>query len=74
MAARLCANRASNEIIAKLDEVMFAMAEAAERADADGYSATDERLHELIMQGPATARWPITTACSSSSSTAACCR
>jgi len=51
MAARLCANRASNEIIALLDEVMFAMADAAERGDADGYSATDERLHELIMQG-----------------------
>jgi DNA-binding GntR family transcriptional regulator len=51
MAARLCANRASNEIVARLDEVMFAMADAAERGDAEGYSATDERLHELIMQG-----------------------
>ena len=51
MAARLCANRASNEIVALLDEVMVAMAEAVERCDADGYSATDERLHELIMQG-----------------------
>ena len=51
MAARLCANRASNEIIALLDEVMVAMADAVERGDADGYSATDERLHELIMQG-----------------------
>ena len=27
------------------------MADAVERGDADGYSATDERLHELIMQG-----------------------
>lgn len=51
MAARLCANRGSNEIVALLGEVMFAMADAAERGDADAYSATDERLHELIMQG-----------------------
>jgi len=51
MAARLCANRGSNEIVALLGEVMFAMADAAERGDAEGYSATDERLHELIMQG-----------------------
>jgi DNA-binding GntR family transcriptional regulator len=51
MAARLCASRASNEIIARLDEVLFALADAAASGDADGYSATDERLHELIMQG-----------------------
>lgn len=51
MAARLCANRASNEIVALLDEVMFAMADATDSGDAEGYSATDERLHELIMKG-----------------------
>jgi DNA-binding GntR family transcriptional regulator len=51
MAARLCAGRASNEIVALLDEVMFAMAGAARGGDADGYVATDERLHQLIMQG-----------------------
>jgi DNA-binding GntR family transcriptional regulator len=51
MAARLCAGRATNEIVALLDEVMFAMGDAAQRGDADGYVATDERLHELIMQG-----------------------
>ena len=51
MAARLCANRGSNEIIVLLGEVMFAMADAAERGDGEGYSAIDERLHELIMQG-----------------------
>ena len=51
MAARLCANRASNQIVAQLDEVVFAMADAAERGDAEGYSTTDERFHELIMQG-----------------------
>src|SRR5580704_10440307 len=50
MAARLCANRGSNEIIVLLGEVMFAMADAAERGDGEGYSAIDERLHELIMQ------------------------
>ena len=51
MAARLCANRASNQVVAQLDEVVFALADAAECGDAEGYSATDERLHELIMQG-----------------------
>jgi DNA-binding GntR family transcriptional regulator len=51
MAARLCANRASNQVVALLDEVMLAMTDAAERGDGEGYSATDERLHELIMQG-----------------------
>jgi DNA-binding GntR family transcriptional regulator len=51
MAARLCADRATNEIIAQLDEVMLAMGDAVARGDADGYIATDERLHRLIMQG-----------------------
>jgi DNA-binding GntR family transcriptional regulator len=51
MAARLCASRASNEIVARLDEVLVALADAAQSGDTDGYSATDERLHELIMQG-----------------------
>jgi DNA-binding GntR family transcriptional regulator len=51
MAARLCADRATNDIVALLDEVMFAMSDAAQRGDAVGYIATDERLHELIMQG-----------------------
>jgi DNA-binding GntR family transcriptional regulator len=51
MAARLCAGRAGNEILALLDEVMFTMADAAQGGDADGYVATDERLHELIMRG-----------------------
>jgi DNA-binding GntR family transcriptional regulator len=51
MAARLCAGRATNEIVALLDEVMLAMGGAAQSGDADGYVATDERLHELIMQG-----------------------
>src|SRR6202167_3315952 len=51
MAARLCANRASNRIVAQLDEVVYALGEAAERGDGEGYSATDEQWHELIMQG-----------------------
>jgi DNA-binding GntR family transcriptional regulator len=51
MAARLCADRATNEIVALIDEVMSAMVDAARSSDADGYTATDERLHELIMQG-----------------------
>jgi DNA-binding GntR family transcriptional regulator len=51
MAARLCADRATNDIVARLDEVMFAMGAAAQSGDAEGYIATDERLHELIMEG-----------------------
>jgi DNA-binding GntR family transcriptional regulator len=51
MAARLCADRATNDIVALLDEVMSAMGDAAQSGDADGYIATDERLHELIMEG-----------------------
>jgi DNA-binding GntR family transcriptional regulator len=51
MAARLCAGRATNEVVALIDEVMLAMGGAARDSDADGYIATDERLHELIMQG-----------------------
>src|ERR1700722_4977740 len=51
MAARLCADRATNDIVARLDEVMFAMGAAAQGGDAEGYIATDERLHELIMEG-----------------------
>ncbi|MGW3955583.1 GntR family transcriptional regulator [Streptomyces sp. NPDC004752] len=51
MAARLCANRANNEIVARLDETMIALAAAVAAGDNDGYSATDERLHELIAEG-----------------------
>jgi DNA-binding GntR family transcriptional regulator len=51
MAARLCANRANNEIVARIDEVMTALAEAAEAGDNDGYSAADELLHALIAEG-----------------------
>jgi DNA-binding GntR family transcriptional regulator len=51
MAARLCAGRATNEVVALIDEVMLAMGGAVRNGDADGYIATDERLHELIMQG-----------------------
>jgi DNA-binding GntR family transcriptional regulator len=51
MAARLCAARASNEIIAQLEEVLSALTDTVGSGDTDGYSATDERLHELIMQG-----------------------
>jgi DNA-binding GntR family transcriptional regulator len=51
MAARLCAGRATNEVVALIDEVMLAMGGAARNGDADGYIAADERLHEVIMQG-----------------------
>lgn len=51
MAARLCANRANNEIVARIDETMIALVAAVAAGDNDGYSATDERLHELIAEG-----------------------
>jgi DNA-binding GntR family transcriptional regulator len=51
MAARLCADRATNDIVAQLDEVMLAMGDAVQGGNADGFVGTDERLHELIMRG-----------------------
>jgi DNA-binding GntR family transcriptional regulator len=51
MAARLCANRANNELIAMIDQVVAAMTAATEAGDNDGYSARDEELHELIVRG-----------------------
>ncbi|GAA1003441.1 hypothetical protein Aple_003640 [Acrocarpospora pleiomorpha] len=56
MAAKLCANRANNEIVALIDEVMVEMAAAAQAGDTDGYSATDERLHQLIVKGASNER------------------
>ncbi|MFI6823439.1 GntR family transcriptional regulator [Micromonospora sp. NPDC050187] len=51
MTARLCANRASNEFLARIDEVMASMQDCVEAGDTDGYSAMDARLHELITEG-----------------------
>lgn len=51
MAARLCAHRANNHLLAKLDEAIEAMSRQAKAPDMDGYSRTDERFHELIMSG-----------------------
>lgn len=56
MAARLCANRANNEIVALIDEAMVEMTTVAQAGDTDGYSATDERLHELIVKGASNER------------------
>jgi DNA-binding GntR family transcriptional regulator len=51
MAARLCAHRAKNELLAQIDEVMALMAGMVEAGDQDGYGAIDARLHELIAEG-----------------------
>jgi DNA-binding GntR family transcriptional regulator len=51
MAARLCAYRANNQLLAKLDEAIEAMSRQVKAMDRDGYSRTDERFHELIVSG-----------------------
>lgn len=51
MAARLCAYRANNQLLAKLDEAIEVMSRQVKAMDMDGYSRTDERFHELIMSG-----------------------
>jgi DNA-binding GntR family transcriptional regulator len=56
MAARLCAHRANNDLLAKLDEVIETMSRQVEVADMDGYSQTDERFHELILSGASNER------------------
>ena len=53
MAARLCAHRANNQQLAKMDEAIEAMSRQAKALDMDGYSQSDERFHELIMSGAA---------------------
>ena len=47
MAARLCAHRANNDLLAKLDEAIETMSRQVKVLDMDGYSRTDERFHEL---------------------------
>ena len=56
MAARLCAHRANNDLLATLDEVIETMSRQVEVADMDGYSQTDERFHELILSGASNER------------------
>jgi DNA-binding GntR family transcriptional regulator len=51
MAARLCAYRANNDLLARLDEAIEAMSRQVKTLDMDGYSQTDERFHQLIMSG-----------------------
>jgi DNA-binding GntR family transcriptional regulator len=56
MAARLCAHRANNDLLATLDEVIETMSRQVKVADMDGYSQTDERFHELILSGASNER------------------
>jgi DNA-binding GntR family transcriptional regulator len=56
MAARLCANRTNNELIARIDDVMVQMSRYVQIGDMDGYSTTDAHLHELIVEGAANER------------------
>jgi len=56
MAARLCAHRANNDLLAKLDEAIETMSRQVKVLDMDGYSQTDERFHELILSGASNER------------------
>jgi DNA-binding GntR family transcriptional regulator len=56
MAARLCAHRANNDLLAKLDDIIETMSRQVEILDMDGYSQTDERFHELILSGASNER------------------
>jgi DNA-binding GntR family transcriptional regulator len=56
MAARLCAHRANNDLLTKLDEAIETMSRQVEALDMDGYSLTDQRFHELILSGASNKR------------------
>jgi DNA-binding GntR family transcriptional regulator len=56
MAARLCAHRANNDLLTKLDEAIETMSRQVEVLDMDGYSVTDQRFHELILSGASNER------------------
>jgi len=56
MAARLCASRANNDWLARIDESIAEMAECVRVADSDGYSRTDAEFHGLIVQGASNER------------------
>jgi DNA-binding GntR family transcriptional regulator len=56
MAARLCAHRANNDLLTKLDEAIETMSRQVEVLDMDGYSLTDQRFHELILSGASNKR------------------
>jgi DNA-binding GntR family transcriptional regulator len=56
MAARLCANRANNELLTRIDDVIATMTRDVEAVDMNGYSRSDERLHELIIEGASNER------------------
>src|SRR5580700_3126708 len=51
MAARLCAYRANNDLLAQMDDAIQLMSRQVTALDMDGYSRTDERFHELILSG-----------------------
>jgi DNA-binding GntR family transcriptional regulator len=56
MAARLCAHRANNDLLTKLDEAIETMSRQVKVLDMDGYSVTDQRFHELILSGASNER------------------
>jgi DNA-binding GntR family transcriptional regulator len=56
MAARLCAHRGNNDLLAKLDEAIETMSRQVKVLDMDGYSRTDARFHELILSGASNER------------------
>jgi DNA-binding GntR family transcriptional regulator len=51
MAARLCAERRSEECAARVRQAYSRMSDAVDRDDASGFLREDQRLHELIFEG-----------------------
>ncbi|HEY9266467.1 MAG TPA: GntR family transcriptional regulator [Microbacterium sp.] len=56
MAARLCATRASEELLDRLDMLMQRMASAVAADDSAAYIEADEQMHGLIFEGSANSR------------------
>ncbi|MGG7464655.1 GntR family transcriptional regulator [Plantibacter sp. YIM 135347] len=56
MAARLCAVRASEELLDRLDALMAQMAAAVEANDSVSYIQADEQMHASVFEGSANLR------------------
>jgi DNA-binding GntR family transcriptional regulator len=56
MAARLCAARANNDFLDRIDQTIAEMAEHVRVFDSDGYTRTDAEFHGLIVAGASNER------------------
>jgi DNA-binding GntR family transcriptional regulator len=56
MAARLCATRASSDLMAALDQIIIRMEVATTTSDSTAFIASDEHLHAVIFSGSANER------------------